>query len=213
MAHRVRSRTAESAENKKTKVTPRRLTEKIAIMRRREHEQSEAFQKAMKSIFEACTVTPVCVCVCVCCVCCCRHMSTWKWRLVVHFISTSPLHSLFLFSFRPPRFNWVLRGFPFYCNTNVVLLCLGACAQRGLQWLLCVSVSLSVTLTSHFTSYQSLHKRYHVFSVGCWIRCVREWNSSEKANMLIRRGLPRAGQFALCMLKSQRRACIDSHML
>ncbi|CAI8058472.1 hypothetical protein GBAR_LOCUS31800 [Geodia barretti] len=52
MAHRVRSRTAESAENKKTKVTPRRLTEKIAIMRRREHEQSEAFQKAMKSIFE-----------------------------------------------------------------------------------------------------------------------------------------------------------------
>ena len=61
MAHRVRSRTAESAENKKTKVTPRRLTEKIAIMRRREHEQSEAFQKAMKSIFEACTVTPVCV--------------------------------------------------------------------------------------------------------------------------------------------------------
>ena len=61
MAHRARSRTAESAENKKTKVTPRRLTEKIAIMRRREHEQSEAFQKAMKSIFEACTVTPVCV--------------------------------------------------------------------------------------------------------------------------------------------------------
>jgi hypothetical protein len=52
MAHRARSRTAESAENKKTKVTPRRLTEKIAIMRRREHEQSEAFQKAMKSIFE-----------------------------------------------------------------------------------------------------------------------------------------------------------------
>ena len=52
MAHRMRSRTADSAENKKTKGTPRRLTEKIAIMRRREHEQSAAFQKAMKSIFE-----------------------------------------------------------------------------------------------------------------------------------------------------------------
>ena len=55
MAHRVRSRTADSAENKKTKGTPRRLTEKIAIMRRREHEQSAAFQKAMKSIFEVCS--------------------------------------------------------------------------------------------------------------------------------------------------------------
>ena len=62
MAHRVRSRTAESADNKKTKGTPRRLTEKIAIMRRREHEQSEAFQNAMKSIFEVCTTHAVCVC-------------------------------------------------------------------------------------------------------------------------------------------------------
>ena len=52
MAHRVRSRTADSAESKKTKGTPRRLTEKIAIMKRREHEQSAAFKKAMKSIFE-----------------------------------------------------------------------------------------------------------------------------------------------------------------
>ena len=75
MAHRVRSRTAESAESKKTKGTPRRLTEKIAIMRRREHEQSEAFQKAMRSIFEVFVLfvsVRVCereierVCVCLC---------------------------------------------------------------------------------------------------------------------------------------------------
>ena len=52
MAHRGRSRTADSAEAKKSKGTPRRLTEKIAIMKRREHEQSEAFELAMKSIFE-----------------------------------------------------------------------------------------------------------------------------------------------------------------
>lgn len=52
MAHRSRSKTADSAESKKTKGTPRRLTEKIAIMRRKEHEQSEAFEQAMRSIFE-----------------------------------------------------------------------------------------------------------------------------------------------------------------
>ena len=52
MAHRSRSKTADSAESKKTKGQPRRLTEKIAIMRRKEHEQSEAFEQAMKSIFE-----------------------------------------------------------------------------------------------------------------------------------------------------------------
>ena len=57
MAHRSRSRTAESADAKKSKGTPRRLTEKIAIMKRREHEQSEAFEKAMKSIFEVYTCT------------------------------------------------------------------------------------------------------------------------------------------------------------
>ena len=147
MAHRVRSRTAESAENKKTKVTPRRLTEKIAIMRRREHEQSEAFQKAMKSIFEACTNTCVCVCLCM-------LLSAYvqmKMKIGRPFYQYK---LLFLFSFRPPRFNWVLRGFPFYCNTNVVLLSLGACVQRGLQWLLCVSISLSVSLsvTRHLTS-------------------------------------------------------------
>ena len=52
MAHRGRSKTADSAESKKTKGQPRRLTEKIAIMRKKEHEQSEAFEQAMKSIFE-----------------------------------------------------------------------------------------------------------------------------------------------------------------
>ena len=52
MAHRSRSRTADSTDTKKSKGTPRRLTEKIAIMKRREHEQSEAFEQAMKSIFE-----------------------------------------------------------------------------------------------------------------------------------------------------------------
>ena len=48
MSHRVRSRTVDSADGKK----PRRLTEKIAIMKKREHEQSEAFEHAMKSIHE-----------------------------------------------------------------------------------------------------------------------------------------------------------------
>ena len=52
MAHRSRSRTADSAENKKSKGTPRRLMEKIAIMKRREHEQSETFKRAMESIHE-----------------------------------------------------------------------------------------------------------------------------------------------------------------
>ncbi len=56
MAHRSRSKTADSAESKKTKGQPRRLTEKIAIMRRKEHEQSEAFEQAMKSIFEVYSV-------------------------------------------------------------------------------------------------------------------------------------------------------------
>eukprot|EP00731_Ephydatia_muelleri_P016391 Em0009g815a len=46
--HRVRSH---SADTKKAR-EPRRLTEKIAIMKRKEHEQSEAFEKAMKSIME-----------------------------------------------------------------------------------------------------------------------------------------------------------------
>ena len=84
MSHRARSRTADSAESKKAKGTPRRLTEKIAIMKRREHEQSEAFEKAMKSIFEVCvlssegycTAVGVCMLVCVCvCVCVCVSVS------------------------------------------------------------------------------------------------------------------------------------------
>lgn len=52
MAHRSRSKTADSADSRKAKGNPRRLTEKIAIMKQREHEQSEAFEQAMKSIFE-----------------------------------------------------------------------------------------------------------------------------------------------------------------
>ena len=52
MAHRGRSKTAESNDAKKSRGTPRRLTEKIANMKKREHEQSEAFEQAMKSIFE-----------------------------------------------------------------------------------------------------------------------------------------------------------------
>lgn len=48
MSHRSRSRTAESTDGKK----PRRLTEKIAIMKKREHEQLEAFEHAMQSIHE-----------------------------------------------------------------------------------------------------------------------------------------------------------------
>ncbi len=54
MAHRVRSKTDSSADPKRSKATPRRLTEKIAIMKKREHEQSEAFAQAMKSILEVC---------------------------------------------------------------------------------------------------------------------------------------------------------------
>ena len=65
MAHRSRSKTADSAESKKTKGQPRRLTEKIAIMRRKEHEQSEAFEQAMKSIFEVRCATLITTCTCV----------------------------------------------------------------------------------------------------------------------------------------------------
>ena len=72
-SHRVRSH---SADTKKAR-EPRRLTEKIAIMKRKEHEQSEAFEKAMKSIMEVgvyhsggggsgvCTTQGVVVVVCV----------------------------------------------------------------------------------------------------------------------------------------------------
>lgn len=46
MSHRSRSRTADDSKK------PRRLTEKIAIMKKREHEQLEAFEHAMQSIHE-----------------------------------------------------------------------------------------------------------------------------------------------------------------
>ena len=48
MSHRTRSKTADSTDAKK----PRRLMEKIAIMKKREHEQLEEFQHAMQSIHE-----------------------------------------------------------------------------------------------------------------------------------------------------------------
>lgn len=48
MSHRSRSRTVDSVDSKK----PRRLTEKIAIMKKREHEQLEEFEHAMQSIHE-----------------------------------------------------------------------------------------------------------------------------------------------------------------
>ena len=46
MSHRTRSKTADDGKK------PRRLTEKIAIMKKREHEQLEAFEHAMQSIHE-----------------------------------------------------------------------------------------------------------------------------------------------------------------
>lgn len=48
---RVRSKTVDSAEVKK-KGLPRRLNEKIALMKEKEQAQSEAFEQAMKSILE-----------------------------------------------------------------------------------------------------------------------------------------------------------------
>ena len=54
MAHRVRSKTVDLVDAKRTNkaATPRRLTEKIAIIKKREHEQSAEFEQAMQSIFE-----------------------------------------------------------------------------------------------------------------------------------------------------------------
>ena len=77
--------------------------------------------------------------------------------------------------------------------------------------------SCRVCLSSHFTSHQSLHKQYQVFSVryikvekyvGFSLKLLRlrvmVWNTSEKANIyIIRIGLPRAGPLALCILKAQ----------
>lgn len=48
MSHRTRSRTADSTDGKKHI----KLRERIAIMKKREHEQSEAFESAMQSIHE-----------------------------------------------------------------------------------------------------------------------------------------------------------------
>jgi hypothetical protein len=48
---RARSKTVDSAEGKK-KGLPWRLNEKIALMKEKEQEQSQAFEQAMQSIFE-----------------------------------------------------------------------------------------------------------------------------------------------------------------
>ena len=48
---RARSKTVDSTEVKKSGL-PRRLTEKIALMKEKEQAQSEAFEQAMQSIFE-----------------------------------------------------------------------------------------------------------------------------------------------------------------
>lgn len=51
---RARSKTADSTEVRRVKGSglPRRLNEKIALMKEKEQVQSEAFEQAMKSIFE-----------------------------------------------------------------------------------------------------------------------------------------------------------------
>ncbi|XP_064390487.1 CREB-regulated transcription coactivator 1-like isoform X2 [Halichondria panicea] len=54
MSHRVRSKTVDSADTKRggKGAAPRRITEKIAIIKKREHQQSAEFEQAMQSIFE-----------------------------------------------------------------------------------------------------------------------------------------------------------------
>ena len=50
---RARSRTADSTEVKKSKSgLPRRLNEKIALIKEKEQAQSKQFEQAMMSIFE-----------------------------------------------------------------------------------------------------------------------------------------------------------------
>ena len=54
---RARSKTADSTEVRRVRGgsgLPRRLNEKIALMKEKEQVQSEAFEQAMKSIFEVC---------------------------------------------------------------------------------------------------------------------------------------------------------------
>ena len=48
---RARSKTVDTAEVKKNGL-PRRLNEKIALMKKKELAQSQAFEQAMQSIFE-----------------------------------------------------------------------------------------------------------------------------------------------------------------
>lgn len=58
---RARSKTVDSAEVKK-KGIPRRLNEKIALIKEKEQAQSEAFEQAMRSILEVGVASCGCVC-------------------------------------------------------------------------------------------------------------------------------------------------------
>lgn len=55
---RARSKTVDTVEVKKNGI-PRRLNEKIALMKKKEQAQSQAFEQAMQSIFEV-----MCACDC-----------------------------------------------------------------------------------------------------------------------------------------------------
>ena len=57
---RARSKTVDSAEVKK-KGIPRRLNEKIALIKEKEQAQSEAFEQAMRSILEVGVASCGCV--------------------------------------------------------------------------------------------------------------------------------------------------------
>ncbi len=49
---RARSKTADPSDVRKKNALPRRLNEKIALMKKKERVESQAFEQAMQSIFE-----------------------------------------------------------------------------------------------------------------------------------------------------------------
>ena len=60
-------------------------------------------------------------------------------------------------------------GVRIYKSKAITSLTLGAHAQRGLRYLVCVSVCVSVCVcysTSHFSRDYSCHKRYNLLSGG-----------------------------------------------
>ena len=82
-----------------------------------------------------------------------------------------------------------------------------ACSVRVMVVVVCVCQSVCYS-TSHFTSNESLHEQYHVFSVGCRANICGVFSKTaafksygvkhvRKANMLIRTGLPQAGPLGL----------------